>query len=74
MRTKENRLVIALRDKYKAEMSDAVARLEVYLENPVAIGEHPQFTEEMDKIIEQYVNARDKMDGLTHMVHLITEE
>jgi hypothetical protein len=48
MELKQNRLVNALNAKYHAEMMDAIARLEVYLVNPVAIGEHPQFTDEMD--------------------------
>ena len=35
----------ALHDKYTAQISDAKAKASVYLDNPVAIGEHPQFTE-----------------------------
>lgn len=68
MEVKQNRLVNALSAKYHSEMVDAIARLEVYMKNPVAIGEHPQFTEEMDKIVEQYTNARDKAEGLMVMV------
>ncbi len=63
-----NRLIKALNAKYHAEMMDAIARLEVYAKNPVAIGEHPQHTEEMDKLVEQYTNARDKAEGLMVMV------
>jgi hypothetical protein len=46
---------------------DALARLEVYVTSPVAIGEHPQHTEEMDKLIEQYANAKDKAESLMIM-------
>ena len=63
-----NRLIKALNAKYHAEMMDAIARLEVYANNPVAIGEHPQHTEEMDKLVEQYANARDKAEALMVMV------
>jgi len=68
MELKQNRLSAALSAKYHAEMMDAIARLEVYINNPVAIGEHPQFTEEMDKIVEQYTNARDKAEALMVMM------
>jgi len=37
--------------KYTAQISDAKAKASVYLDNPVAIGEHPQFTEELDKLV-----------------------
>ena len=64
---KQNRLLNALDAKYRAEMLDALARLEVYVTSPVAIGEHPQHTEEMDKLIEQYANAKDKAESLMIM-------
>jgi hypothetical protein len=64
---KQNRLLNALDAKYRAEILDALARLEVYVTSPVAIGEHPQHTEEMDKLIEQYVNAKDKAESLMIM-------
>ena len=41
----------ALQDKYTAQISEAKAKAIVYLDNPVAIGEHPQFIEELDKLI-----------------------
>ena len=44
------RLYQALESKYTADIFDARARLSVYFESPVAIGEHPQFTEEIDKL------------------------
>jgi hypothetical protein len=67
MAEKQNRLLNALDAKYKAEMMDALARLEVYITSPVAIGEHPQHTEEIDKLIEQYTNAKDKTESLMIM-------
>jgi methylaspartate ammonia-lyase len=60
----KNRLVKALLSKYQAEMDDAVARFEIYAKNPVAIGEHPQHTEEMDKLVQQYTDAKDKTESL----------
>ena len=64
---KQNRLLNALDAKYRAEILDALARLEVYVTSPVAIGEHPQHTEEMDKLIEQYANDKDKAESLMIM-------
>jgi hypothetical protein len=61
-------LLDALYAKYHAEKVDAVARLNIYLTNSVGIGEHPQHTEEMDKIIEQFANAQDKLEALKMML------
>lgn len=60
-------LLEALSYKYMAEMKDAQARLHVYLNNSVGIGEHPQITEEMDKIVAQYTDAKDKLESLREL-------
>jgi hypothetical protein len=36
----------------------------VYLNNPVAIGEHPQHIEEMDTLIDKMATAKDKLEAL----------
>ena len=51
----------ALIDKYNAEVSDATAKIIVYLDHPVAIGEHPQFTEELDKLINVISTAEENI-------------
>ena len=51
----------ALIDRYNAEISDATAKIIVYLDHPVAIGEHPQFTEELDKLITIVSNAEENI-------------
>lgn len=61
-------LIKALELKYMADMADAEARLSVYLNNSVGIGEHPQITEEIDKIIAQYTNARDKLNTMQNLI------
>ena len=58
------KLVEALKDKYRAEYSTAHASLEIYMTNPVGIGEHPQHLEEMDKLVESMTAARDKLEVL----------
>ena len=37
----------------------------IYFNNPVAIGEHPQHLEEMDKKLEEITEAEDKLNTLT---------
>jgi len=54
----------ALIKKYESEIADAEARLLVYFTNPVGIGEHPQHTEEMDKLVEQMTNANNKLETI----------
>jgi hypothetical protein len=61
-------LIKALEMRYMADMADAEARLSVYLNNSVGIGEHPQITEEIDKIIAQYTDARDKLNTMQNLI------
>jgi hypothetical protein len=61
-------LIKALELKYMADMADAEARLSVYLINSVGIGEHPQITEEIDKMIAQYTDARDKLNTTQNLI------
>ena len=56
------RLILqALEDKYNAQISEAEATLKIYLEKPVAIGEHPQHVEEADKLIDKIAQAEEKL-------------
>ena len=52
--------------KYESEIAEATATLMVYMENPVGIGEHPQHTEEMDNLVEQLANAKDKLETINN--------
>ena len=54
----------ALRAKYEAEIAEADATANIYLDNSVGIGEHPQHIEEVDKLIEKIANAIEKIDVL----------
>ena len=59
------RLILsALEDRYNAQISEAEATIKIYLENPVAIGEHPQHVDEVDKLIEKIANAEEKLQVL----------
>jgi phosphoglucomutase len=54
-------IIKALEDKYNAQISAADATIKIYLEKPVGIGEHPQHLEEIDKLLQQIVDAQEKL-------------
>jgi len=54
----------ALEDRYNSQISEAEATLKIYLEKPVAIGEHPQHVDEADKLIEKIATAEEKLEIL----------
>ena len=59
------RLILeALEDRYNAQISEAEATLKIYLEKPVAIGEHPQHVDEADKLVEKISSAEEKLRTL----------
>tara|TARA_B100000963_G_scaffold200259_1_gene174403 strand:- start:1260 stop:1478 length:219 start_codon:yes stop_codon:yes gene_type:complete len=56
-----NEMIKALKKKYEAEVDVARATIQVYLDKPVGIGEHPQFAEEIDKLLKAISCACDKI-------------
>ena len=54
----------ALVAKYEAELLEAKATLNVYFNNSVGIGEHPQHLEEMDTMVDKMAAASDKLEAL----------
>ena len=54
-------MIKALRKKYEADIEEAKVTAEVYLQRPVGIGEHPQFIEELDKLLSKIAEADDKI-------------
>ena len=63
----------ALTLKYRAEMAESETTLLIYLTSAVGIGEHPQHIEEMDKLVEKFANAKDKLDSLEQIRKYNTE-
>ena len=57
-------LLQALEDRYNAQISEADATIQIYLEKPVAIGEHPQQLDELDKLITNIAEAEEKISVL----------
>jgi|TARA_S200002703_G_C3783214_1_gene241392 flagellar biosynthesis chaperone FliJ len=54
----------ALRKKYEAQIADAYASALVYLNSAVGIGEHPQFIDELDKLINKISSAEESIQTL----------
>ena len=54
----------ALEKKYEAEIAQADATIQIYLENSVGIGEHPQHIDEIDKQLSKIVEAEEKQNAL----------
>ena len=57
-------IISALHTKYEADIATADATVNIYLDNPVAIGEHPQHLEEMDKLVCSLATAEDNLQAL----------
>jgi hypothetical protein len=58
--------IIALKKKYEFQMEEARANLALYFSNQnlAAIGEHSDMLTEHDRWIEQFTNAKDKLESL----------
>jgi len=58
--------IIALKKKYEFQMEEARANLALYFSNQnlAAIGEHSDMLTENDRLIEQFTNAKDKLESL----------
>ena len=54
-------MIKALRKRYEAVIEEAKATAEIYLERPAGIGEHPQFIQELDKLMSKIAEAEDKL-------------
>ena len=57
-------MLAALRARYEADIVEADVTINIYLNHPVAIGEHPQHLEEIDKLLSKIADAKDKMEAL----------
>ena len=58
------KLYEALKAKYEAQIMEAKANLENYLDNKVGVAEHPNIVESADTLVEQLATAEDKLRTL----------
>ena len=54
----------ALRASYEADIAEADVTINIYLNNSVGIGEHPQHLQEIDKQLDKIAQAEEKLDAL----------
>ena len=54
----------ALRHRYEAQKKSAKYTLTNYLQNPAAIGEHPDLLAEMDKALGSWEEANSRLEAL----------
>ena len=59
-----SKLYEALKVRYEAEIMEAKANLENYLDNKVGVAEHPNIVESADTLVEQLASAEDKLRTL----------
>jgi len=58
----------ALKKRYEAQIAESVATLNIYVNNSVGIGEHPQHLDEMDKLLQVVVDAEEKIKVIERYV------
>jgi len=51
----------ALKKRYEAQVAEGFATINIYLQHPVGIGEHPQHLDEIDKLLGQIKEAEEKL-------------
>ena len=57
-------IVVALRRKYEAEIDCARTNVQVYLNHPAGVAEHPDMVSTIDTQIERIASAEDKLKAL----------
>ena len=55
------KILKALKKRYEGQIAEGFATINIYLQNPVGIGEHPQHLDEMDKLLQKIVDAEEKL-------------
>jgi len=60
----KNRILDALKAKYSGEMEYHRMNIDVYLKNPVGIGEHPDILGAIDSEVEKLASVTEKLQTL----------
>ena len=58
------RMIDALKKMYEANIAHAQANIQVYLQNPAGIGEHPDLVAAVDDQIDKMAHAENKLEIL----------
>ena len=57
-------IIEALEKRYEAQIAEADATINIYLEKSVGIGKHPQHIDEVDKQFQKIAEAEEKINAL----------
>ena len=60
----KNRILDALKAKYSGEMEYHRMNIDVYLKNPVGIGEHPDILGAIDSEVEKLATVTEKLQTI----------
>ena len=63
------KMIDALEKRYEAIIAESFATIEIYMDKPVANGEHPQHLDEIDKLLSKICEAEHKLEILLRMKH-----
>ena len=64
----------AMKMKYEADIEYDQTTLQIYYEKPVAIGEHPQHLEEVDKLLEKIGASKDKLEAMKEFMSKLDKQ
>ena len=62
---KQKKLYEAAISRFRAQRDEAMATLEVYLNNSVAVGEHPTLVDAISELTKKLAEAEESMEVLT---------
>ena len=57
----------SLKKKYEGEIAVAKANVQVYIDNPAGIGEHPEVVQAIDTEIEKLAAADEKLEAIKRL-------
>ena len=57
-------IINALKAKYDGQIQEALCNVEIYLQNPAGIGEHPEILESINTQLSKMTEAQEKKDIL----------
>ena len=63
--THKERLYNALKSECEAEINEALLTLDMCMNQPVAIGEHPTLLDDMEKLVHEIAENEHKLEALT---------
>lgn len=61
-----DQMITALKDHARAHIEKHRMNAEIYLRNPVGVGEHSEVMEEIEKQLEEMAKYEDQLDMLTN--------